>query len=135
MSGGFDKYAEVRPVRPYVITKGRARPSRNTIRPETLLVAASGEKKLPVGASGEERALLQICRQLLSLVEAAAHLQLPVNVVGVVASDLVDAGYLVMRVSEESPPGTGAPQADSPRPSRPDRKILQEVLNGLTKLT
>jgi len=111
-----------RAVRPYVITGGRARPSRNTIRPETLLVVADDEKPLPVSASREQRALVSMCERLLSLVEAAAHLELPVSVVSVVASDMVDGGYLAAR-------------AGIPRAVLPDRQLLQEVLDGLRRLS
>lgn len=110
-----------RAVRPYVVTAGRARPSRNIIRPETLLVATDADRPLPVSASREERGLLRMCRRLLSLAEAAAHLDLPVSVVAVVASDLVDAGRLAAR--------SGGPVA-----AGPDRQILEEVLNGLRRL-
>jgi hypothetical protein len=115
----FDEFPRVRPVRPYVITEGRARPTRNTMRPETLLVADAGPEQLPVTASSEKRSLLRMCQRLLSLVEAAAHLQLPVSVVGVVASDLVDEGFLTMHVN---------------RAARPSRDLLQEILNGLERL-
>ncbi|HEY3954942.1 MAG TPA: DUF742 domain-containing protein [Streptosporangiaceae bacterium] len=124
-----------RPVRLYVITGGRARPSRNTIRPETLLVVADAGKQLPVSASTEERALLRMCHRLLSLVEAAVHLELPVSVVSVVASDLIDAGYLTMRGSSDgSPPGIAPAEPGEFAATRPDRKLLQEVLDGLRKL-
>lgn len=130
----FDEYPQVRPVRPYVITGGRARPTRNTIRPETLLIAPPGGKELAVTASSEERALLRMCHQLLSLVEAAAHMRLPVSVTSVVASDLVDAGFLTMRLSDELPSDIGRPQSGSPRSTRPSQDLLEEVLNGLSKL-
>lgn len=124
-----------RPVRPYVVTGGRARPSRNTLRPETLLIATGAGKPLPVSASSEERALLRMCRRLLSLVEAAVHLELPVSVVSVVASDLVDAGFLAMRLStEELPPGAASARPDGTGSVRPDLQLLQEVLDGLQKL-
>ena len=110
-----------RPVRPYVITRGRARPSRNTIRPETLLITADTSQQLPVYASREERALLRICARLVSLAEAATRLELPVSVVSVVASDLVDTGHLLAR--------SGIPQAVPP-----DHSVLREVLNGLRNL-
>jgi hypothetical protein len=123
-----------RPVRPYVVTKGRVRPSRNFIRPETLLIATDAGGPLPVSASTEERALLRMCRRLLSLVEAAVHLQLPVSVVSVVASDLVDAGFLAMRASaDELPMGAARARAGAPASARPDRQLLQEVLDGLRK--
>lgn len=110
-----------RAVRPYVITGGRARPSRNTIRPETLLVVTDEDRPLPVSATGEERALVRMCERLLSLVEASAHLALPVSVVSVIASDLVDAGYLSAR-------------SGIPRVTLPPRELLQEVLDGLRRL-
>lgn len=108
------------PVRRYVITGGRSRPSRG-LRPETLLVAASPARPLPVSASSEQRALAGMCRRLLSLAEAAAHLSLPVSVVSVIAADLLDAGYLSARAAAVTA-------------GRPDRALLQEVLNGLRKL-
>jgi len=108
------------PVRQYVITSGRAHPSRNTIRPETLL-RAEPEVPTPVTAGRQARALLEMCRGVLSLAEAAAHLSLPVSLVVVVASDLVDSGHLSIR---------SAP----PRHAPPDRDLLEKVLNGLRKL-
>jgi hypothetical protein len=124
-----------RPVRSYVVTGGRVRPSRNTIRPETLLIATDAGKPLPVSASSEERALLRMCRRLLSLVEAAVHLRLPVSVVSVVACDLIDAGFLAMRAStDEFLPGGARGRSGGPGSARPDRQLLQEVLIGLQKL-
>jgi hypothetical protein len=128
---GFDEFPEPRPVPSYVVTGGRARPTRNTIRPETLLVAVGDGKQLPVTASSEKRALLKMCHRLLSLVEAAAYLRLPVSVAAVVACDLVDEGFL--RVSGEFPSGTDRPRPDA-RPGRPGVDLLEEVLRGLHKL-
>jgi hypothetical protein len=123
-----------RPVRPYVVTGGRVRPSRSAIRPEMLLIATDTVKPLPVSASSEERALLRMCRRLLSLVEAAVHLQLPVSVVSVVACDLIDEGFLAMRASgEEIVPGT-SPRSGGHRSARPDVQLLQDVLAGLRRL-
>jgi hypothetical protein len=127
----FDEFPEPRPVPSYVITGGRARPTRNTIRPETLLVAVSDAKQLPVTASSEKRALLKMCHRLLSLVEAAAYLRLPVSVAVVVACDLVDEGFL--RVSGESPADADSHGPDT-RPGRPALDLLEEVLRGLQKL-
>ncbi|EIF00574.1 DUF742 domain-containing protein [Saccharomonospora glauca] len=109
-----------RPVRPYIITGGRAHPTRNTLRPETLLVA-NPEAQLPVSTSREKRSLVEMCRGVLSVAEAAAHLRLPVSVVVVLASDLVDTGHLVVR---SSPQRLVIPEID----------LLEKVLNGLRKL-
>lgn len=108
-----------RPVRSYVLTGGRAAPTRNTIRPETLVVAASPARPLPASAGRTERALLAMCRSLLSLAEAAAYLHLPVSVVVVVASDLVDSSHLLVRTPAAAPVS---------------RDVLVELLHGLRKL-
>jgi hypothetical protein len=107
------------PVRPYILTSGRAHPSRNTIRPETLLVVDQ-DMMPPVSASREHRALLDMCRGMLSLAEAAAHLRLPVSLVVVIASDLVDSGHLSIR--------------STPRHTLPPAELLEKVLDGLRKL-
>ena len=108
-------------LRPYVLTGGRARPTRNTIGVDTLFIAVEPAQPLPVGASRQERALLAMFRGLLSLVEAAARLKLPVSVVRVLASDLVDSGHLTAR-------------AGSPQTTSPDTHLLLEVLDGLRNL-
>lgn len=114
----MDDYRD-HPVRPYVMTSGRAHPTRNTIRPETLLVVDPGVRA-PVTAGRQQRALLDMCRGVLSLAEAAAHLRLPVSLVVVIASDLVDSGHLSIR--------------SAPRHSLPSTELLEKVLDGLRKL-
>lgn len=117
-SSGAKGYRDT-PIRPYVLTKGRACPSRNTIGVDTLLLAATPKKPLPATATRQERALMALCQGLLSLVEAAARLELPVSVVRVLVSDLVDAGYLTART----------PQSDG----RPSVELLERVLEGLRR--
>ncbi|TDD60246.1 DUF742 domain-containing protein [Actinomadura darangshiensis] len=135
MTGGDEPEGEVDQVVPvYVITEGRAAPTRNTLQPETLLLAATPgadghhdggrsslrgpARALPVTATREQVALLRLCRVQLSVAEVAAHLRLPVSAVTVVAADLIDDGHLAFR----------APA------SRTDRDILKEVLDGLRNL-
>ncbi len=76
MSGSGQPGHRARPLRPYVITRGRARASRNTVGVETLLIAPDPTRELPVTATREERALVRMCSRLLSLAEAAAHLMM-----------------------------------------------------------
>jgi hypothetical protein len=108
-------------LRPYVITQGRSRPSRNTIGVETLLIATGSPTDLPITAPREVVALVQMCQRLISLVEAAAHLELSVSLVKVLASDLVDSGHLTAR--------SGVPQA-----AQLDPQMIKEVLDGLRRL-
>ncbi|MBB3733814.1 DUF742 domain-containing protein [Nonomuraea dietziae] len=108
-------------VRPFVITGGRVRASRNTIGVDTLLMTAPDPPPLPRAAPREQHALLRICARLHPLVEAAAQLQLPVSVVAIVACDLVDSGHLHAR-------------SPIPEAERPSLTMLQELLDGLRKL-
>ncbi|MFH8366600.1 DUF742 domain-containing protein [Streptomyces sp. NPDC018031] len=104
-------------VRPYVVTDGRAHPSRNTFDLVTL-VMAYGDRPLS-GLSPEKRKLMELCLGgALSVAEVASHLRLPVSVTKVLLSDLVDSGHITTR---------------SPIPSAqlPEAQLLQEVLDGL----
>jgi hypothetical protein len=107
-------------VRPYVVTEGRAVPSRNTLDLVTL-VRSTGIR--PTAAlTPEKQDLLELCRGgALSVAEIAAHLQLPVSVSKVLIADLVDSGQLATR-------------APIPRAERPDRDLVEEVLRGLRAL-
>ena len=104
-------------VRPYVVTEGRAHPTRNTLDLVTLLIAVSGRSL--AGLIPEKRRLMALCRPgSLSVAEVAGHLSLPVSVVKVLIADLMDSGHIVTRVP-----------APSAQPS--EARILQEVLDGL----
>lgn len=108
------------PVRPYVLTGGHVHPSRNTVRPETLLVA-NPDKSLPISATRQHRSLVLLCRGVLSLAEAAAHLKVPISVAAVMVSGLVDSGHLTVRTVGWDP---DAPSLD----------VLERVLHGLRNL-
>ncbi|GAA0406678.1 DUF742 domain-containing protein [Streptomyces luteireticuli] len=128
------------PVRPYVITGGRTAPSRDSLALETLVVAAGaataaehpglhpGTALPPETALSPETVLspetgeiLDLCVQLLSVAEVAAHLRQPVAVIKVLLGDLLDAGLVLVR-----PPITAA--------ERHDPSLLKEVLDGLRQL-
>lgn len=119
-TGGPPEETPRRPVRAYVITRGRSQPTRNTFRPETLLIATDPDRRLPPAATVEQRRFLEICRGLLSLSEAAEALRLPISVAAVVASDLVDAGHLTIR---STPPSSAS-----------DPTLLRALLDGLRQL-
>jgi len=102
------------PVPPWVLTGGRTRP-KATLRPETLLTALV-YKPVPDRTTTQQRDLLGLCRGQLGLAELAAHLRLPMSVVRILASDLIDDGLLVIR----------APA--------PKRELMEQVLDGLRKL-
>ncbi|MEV5709887.1 DUF742 domain-containing protein [Actinoallomurus sp. NPDC052274] len=103
-------------VRPHVVTGGRARPTRNIFDLVTLVMAARSDM---TGLNPEKRRVLELCRGgALSVAEVAGHLSLPLSVVKVLLSDLVDSGHIVTRVG-------------GPDDGETSTRLLQEVLNGL----
>ncbi|MFG3117505.1 DUF742 domain-containing protein [Streptomyces sp. NPDC048197] len=104
-------------VRPYVVTQGRAHPTRNTLDMATLVMAVH-DRPLN-GLSPEKRRVMELCRGgALSVAEVAGHLCLAVSVTKVLLSDLIDSGHVLAR-----PP--------VPKAQLPDARLLQEVLDGL----
>lgn len=104
-------------VRPYVVTGGRAYPTRNTFDLVTLVIAQHDRPLVDLGP--EQRRLVELCRGgALSVAEVAGHLGLAVSVTKVLLGDLVDSGHIVTR-------------APIPEAQLPESQLLQEVLDGL----
>lgn len=104
-------------VPPYLATAGRARPTRNTLDRLTVLYA-TGER-VPDGLEPPARLLVELALgRAVALADAAAHLRLPVSIVRVLVSDLVDGGHLKTRAP--------IPAVDQHEP-----QLLERVLRGL----
>ncbi|RRO13726.1 DUF742 domain-containing protein [Saccharopolyspora rhizosphaerae] len=104
-------------VRPHVVTRGRARPSRNTFEMDTQIYTI---RVASPGAVGPEmRRVLEMCRDgAKSVAEIAGHLALPISVTKVLLGDLLDSGHIVTRTAQ--------------RDLEPPRlELLQGVLDGL----
>jgi hypothetical protein len=106
-------------VRPYAVARGRTRPTRHDLEMTTLVLSANTDRH--VNVDREYAHILQICRRPLSIAEVSATLNLPLVVVKVLLSDLIDWGLIIFR----SPPRT----SDVPR-----IELLQAVLDGIRKL-
>jgi hypothetical protein len=107
-------------VRPYYMTGGRARPAQNDLEIEALVsTTARGERspKLTV----EQRAIIALCRDLLSIAEVSARLDLPLGVARVVIGDMAAEGLVILH----RPTTVG---------DRPDLALLQRVLYGLNQI-
>ena len=104
-------------VRPYYMTGGRARPTQDDLEIEALVsTTAMGERspKLTV----EQRAIIALCRDLLSVAEVSARLDLPLGVTRVLIGDMASDGMVILH----RPTSVG---------DRPDLALLQRVLYGL----
>ncbi|WP_405012108.1 DUF742 domain-containing protein [Kitasatospora sp. NBC_01539] len=118
------------PVRPYVITGGRSRPSRNVLALESLVSTVPGADTAGAELNREHRRILALCGRLLAVAEISAHLHLPLSVVKVLVGDLWDLGAVHVL-----PPATAVHRSpDVPRAERLPTALLEEVLVGLRQL-
>jgi hypothetical protein len=109
-------------VRSYVITGGRAYPSRPALDPAALVTAADPAPDPTVGLDPDRSRLLAVCQGgALSVAETAAHTGLALSVTLVLVADLLDSGHLTAKATPFAL-------------DRPDSSVLREVLDGLRRL-
>jgi len=109
-------------LRPYALTGGRTESSRADLAIEDLVRAVpAAERTSPTGLSLEHRSIARLCREVLSVAEIAARLELPLGVARILVSDLVDRGIVVVHRApdHEGPAGVA---------------LLEQVLRGLQRL-
>jgi hypothetical protein len=108
-------------VRPYALTRGRTRPTGGRLDLIALIAAVPGAEASQFGLGPEHRALLRICRRPTSVADLAADLDLPVGVIRILLGDLRERALI---------------RVHNPIPAArlPDRRILQEVVDGLRRL-
>jgi hypothetical protein len=109
-----------RVVRPYAITRGRIRRVHGELELEALVTTTSrgiSTTRLP----NEQRSIVLLCRDLLSIAEVAARLRLPVEVIRTLVEDMADDGLVELH-------------RPAHRDDRPDLALLERVLYGLQHL-
>lgn len=108
-------------VRPFAVAGGRTRPGRFDLNLITLVVS--------IGHAGRHRhepeaaEIMRCCAQPVSVAEVAAIVDLPLGVVKVLLSDLIERGDLIYRMPVNNVHG---------RPDDP--ALLQAVLDGIRRL-
>jgi DNA-binding transcriptional ArsR family regulator len=107
--------------RPYTLTGGRTRPRAGTLLDLIDIVARSGQPPDEYPRAPERIRILELCRRPITVADLASAAGLPLGVVRVLLSDLVDAG--LVRVSRQAPAGRVT-----------DRDLLRKVLDGLHSL-
>ena len=125
-------------VRPYALTGGRTRFGQ-VLLVETLISAVEQHSGLgswpgqgPASAMPELERICALCEgQMRSIAEVSALLKLPLGVVRVWVSDLVDAGRIRVHGSTVSVGASGSPIGV---PGRPGRVVLERILGGLREL-
>ena len=108
-------------VRPYYMTGGRTRPAHDDLELETLVSTTALGATSPKVGGVERRAIVSLCRDLLSIAEVSARLDLPLGVARVLIGDMAEEGFVILH----RPTTVG---------DRPDLALLQRVLYGLNQI-
>jgi len=108
-------------MRPYARTGGRTRPDYELAL--EALVSTTDRGRVPQAVTGvQHRRICGLCAEPRSIAEIAAYLDLPLNVVKVLVSDLDNAGLVLIHQS-------GLSFGD-----RSSREFMDRVLQGLRRL-
>jgi hypothetical protein len=109
--------------RPYALTRGRTR-SHADLELETLISTAWLDED-EGGLDRRQQAIIRLCREVLSVAEVSARLDIPLGVAKVLIGDLADEGLLhIYRTGQPSE------HRDDAEPE-PDVALLARVLDGL----
>jgi hypothetical protein len=105
-------------VRPYTLTGGRTRPTNADLELEALVSTTSLGESADLSHSLEQQSIALLCRDVLSVAEVSARLDLPLGVARVLVADMADEGLVILH--RPASPG-----------DRPDLALLERVLYGL----
>jgi uncharacterized protein DUF742 len=82
-------------IRPYTMTGGRTNPTRADLELEALVATRRHGPPASADLVLEQRSIVELCRETLSIAEVSARLGIPINVVKILVGDLADAGLVV----------------------------------------
>jgi hypothetical protein len=107
-------------VRSYAVTGGRTRSDTLGLDLITLVVALRTAQEASM-LEPEYARIIALCQRPVSVAEVAARIDLPLPVVKVMLSDLIEQNLVLFR--------TAAPVHETP-----NKHVLQAVLDGIRKL-
>lgn len=108
-------------VRPYALTGGRTRPTREGFDLITIIMTADASSIATAEFGPEHGAILRLACTPQSVAELSAKLSLPLAVLRVLLSDLYAPGWIIVR-------------QPTPMTQTPDERVLKDVINGLKTL-
>jgi hypothetical protein len=108
-------------LRPYMLTRGRTRPTGPDFDLMTIIRSAPTAFDRSAALTPEHMRILRVCLAPASVADVAADVGLSLNVVRILLGDLRDQGLITAR-----PPATIA--------QLPEERILREVIQGLKAL-
>lgn len=101
----------------YALTGGRTRATGRDLPLESLVATTGEGLRAVLDLRFERRAIVLLCRRPVSIAEVAARIGVPIGVARVLVTDLTADGHLAVHVP--------------PHGERPDRDILERLLDGL----
>lgn len=110
----------VSPVRPYLLTSGRAQPIDQTLEIEAQVVTSQLGATAAIGLTFERRDIVTLCLEAKSVAEIASILTLHIGVARVLVADLAQFGYVVV----------GRPRAKLFQ----DIDVIERVIRGLESI-
>jgi Protein of unknown function (DUF742) len=110
--------------RPYTVTGGRTRPAHDDLELETLVQTVTGVDEQLAELGREQRSIAALCREVVSVAEISARLDLLLGVTRVIVADLALQGMVVLYRPQ-------APVADADPPV----ELLERVLHGLKNIS
>jgi hypothetical protein len=78
--------------RPYTVTGGRTRPAHDDLELETLVQTVTGIDEQLAGLGREQRSIAALCREVVSVTEISARLDLLLGVTRVIIGDMALQG-------------------------------------------
>ncbi|GAA3470696.1 DUF742 domain-containing protein [Nonomuraea roseola] len=116
-----DGWVEPEIIRPYVVTRGRARPANGKFDLISMALTVETPPETETGLDPEHLSILRLCRAPRSVAELAADLNLPVGIIRVLLADLYDRNLISAR----------EPQFEA---DMADMNMYKAVLDGLRSL-
>jgi hypothetical protein len=86
-------------IRPFIMTGGRTATTRPGLRWETLIEVLGDRSRL--AKTTEQRMVLSLAGQPISIAELSAYMHLPTQVVAILVGDLLDTGAI--RIHQTDP--------------------------------
>ena len=105
-------------IRLYTMTGGRTNPTRVDMELEALVAASRHGTLASADLALEQRSIVELCRETMSIAEVSARLGIPMNVVRILVGDLAEDGMVAIYQPRA---------ADQP----PSVDLLTRVLHGL----
>src|SRR5919109_2797795 len=111
--------------RPYTVTGGRTRPAHDDLELETLVQTVTGTDQQLARLGREQRSIAALCREVVSVAEISARLDLLLGVTRVLVGDMALPGVVVLH----------RPRAIVAGGDLAPVELLERVLHGLKNIS